>query len=133
MATAAFVDSLAADVHTDWRPNGRSTSRSSSCRSPPIPSTTDPQRLRQILTNLLSNAFKFTEHGGVMLRVSAPDGADQVSFEVRDTGIGIAPEQQDVIFEAFRQADGSTHRRFGGTGLGLVDLARARPPARAAR
>ena len=79
---------------------------------------TDGQRLRQILTNLLSNAFKFTEHGGVVLRVG-PQGSDQVSFEVRDTGVGIAPEQHAVIFEAFRQADGSTHRQFGGTGLGL--------------
>ena len=79
---------------------------------------TDGQRLQQILTNLLSNAFKFTEHGGVVLRVG-PQGSDQVSFEVRDTGVGIAPEQHAVIFEAFRQADGSTHRKFGGTGLGL--------------
>jgi CheY-like chemotaxis protein len=80
--------------------------------------TTDGQRLQQILTNLLSNAFKFTEHGGVVLRISA-QGTDRLSFEVRDTGVGIAPEQQGVIFEAFRQADGSTHRKFGGTGLGL--------------
>ena len=80
--------------------------------------TTDGQRLQQILTNLLSNAFKFTEHGGVVLRVSG-QGADRLSFEVRDTGVGIAPEQHAVIFEAFRQADGSTHRKFGGTGLGL--------------
>ena len=79
---------------------------------------TDAQRLQQILTNLLSNAFKFTEHGGVVLRV-APHGSNHVSFEVRDTGVGIAPEQHAVIFEAFRQADGSTHRQFGGTGLGL--------------
>jgi len=79
---------------------------------------TDGQRLQQILTNLLSNACKFTEQGGVVLRVSA-QGSDRVSFEVRDTGVGIAPEQHAVIFEAFRQADGSTHRRFGGTGLGL--------------
>ena len=80
--------------------------------------TTDGQRLQQILANLLSNAFKFTEHGGVVLRVSG-QAADRLSFEVRDTGVGIAPEQHAVIFEAFRQADGSTHRKFGGTGLGL--------------
>jgi signal transduction histidine kinase/DNA-binding response OmpR family regulator len=80
--------------------------------------TTDGQRLQQILTNLLSNAFKFTEHGGVILRVNAQPG-DRVAFEVRDTGVGIPPEQHSVIFEAFRQADGSTHRKFGGTGLGL--------------
>jgi CheY-like chemotaxis protein/CHASE3 domain sensor protein len=79
---------------------------------------TDPQRLGQILKNLLSNALKFTEKGEVALRVfSAAPG--QVSFAVRDTGVGIARHQQEVIFEAFRQADGSIHRKFGGTGLGL--------------
>jgi signal transduction histidine kinase/DNA-binding response OmpR family regulator/CHASE3 domain sensor protein len=80
--------------------------------------STDAQRLDQILKNLLSNALKFTERGEVELRVSArPDGV--MAFEVRDTGVGIPEHQQDLIFEAFRQADGSTHRRFGGTGLGL--------------
>jgi CheY-like chemotaxis protein len=87
---------------------------------------TDPQRLGQILKNLLSNAIKFTEAGGVSLRASAA-GPGQVAFAVRDTGIGIPAHQQAIIFEAFRQADGSTHRRYGGTGLGLSisrDLAR---------
>jgi CheY-like chemotaxis protein/two-component sensor histidine kinase len=79
---------------------------------------TDQQRLGQILKNLLSNAFKFTEKGEVALRVFPQDNGS-VSFAVRDTGVGIAPHQQDVIFEAFRQADGSIHRKFGGTGLGL--------------
>jgi CheY-like chemotaxis protein/CHASE3 domain sensor protein len=79
---------------------------------------TDQQRLGQILKNLLSNAFKFTEKGEVALRVFSRDNGS-VSFAVRDTGVGIAPHQQDVIFEAFRQADGSIHRKFGGTGLGL--------------
>ena len=79
---------------------------------------TDPQRLGQILKNLLSNAMKFTEQGEVALRIfSAAPG--QVSFAVRDTGVGIARHQQEVVFEAFRQADGSIHRMFGGTGLGL--------------
>jgi CheY-like chemotaxis protein/CHASE3 domain sensor protein len=79
---------------------------------------TDPQRLGQILKNLLSNALKFTEKGEVGLRVfSAAPGT--VCFAVRDTGVGIARHQQEVIFEAFRQADGSIHRKFGGTGLGL--------------
>jgi signal transduction histidine kinase/CheY-like chemotaxis protein/CHASE3 domain sensor protein len=78
----------------------------------------DPQRLGQILTNLLSNAVKFTEQGEVSLRVS-PAADDRVAFAVRDTGIGIPSHQQAIIFEAFRQADGSTHRRYGGTGLGL--------------
>lgn len=79
---------------------------------------TDPQRLEQILNNLLSNAVKFTEHGEVALEVS-PGGDDQVAFAVRDTGIGIDPAQQHVIFEPFRQANGTTSRRYGGTGLGL--------------
>jgi CheY-like chemotaxis protein/signal transduction histidine kinase len=88
--------------------------------------TTDPQRLQQILTNLLANAFKFTEQGGVVLRI-APGSPHGVRFEVRDTGIGIPEEQQASIFDAFRQADGSTQRRYGGTGLGLsisLELAR---------
>jgi signal transduction histidine kinase/DNA-binding response OmpR family regulator/CHASE3 domain sensor protein len=80
--------------------------------------TTDTQRLAQILKNLLSNALKFTDKGEVALRVHvAEEGA--LAFAVRDTGIGIAPSQQGLIFEAFRQADGSTHRKYGGTGLGL--------------
>jgi len=79
---------------------------------------TDPQRLRQIVSNLLSNAFKFTESGEVSLIVS-PESYGRVGFAVCDTGIGIAPEQHEVIFEAFRQADGTTHRKYGGTGLGL--------------
>ena len=79
---------------------------------------TDAQRLSQILKNLLSNAFKFTESGGVTLRVG-PAEPDGVAFAVRDTGIGIDSGQHETVFEAFRQADGSTSRRFGGTGLGL--------------
>jgi CheY-like chemotaxis protein/signal transduction histidine kinase len=87
---------------------------------------TDPQRLGQILRNLLSNALKFTDKGEVGLRVFSPS-AGLVSFAVRDTGVGIPENQQTVIFEAFRQADGSIHRKYGGTGLGLSiskDLAR---------
>lgn len=78
----------------------------------------DSQRLQQILKNLLANALKFTEHGKVSLHVRAA-GSGRIRFEVADTGIGIAREQLQVIFEAFRQADGSTRRRYGGTGLGL--------------
>ncbi len=79
---------------------------------------TDPQRLGQVLKNLLSNALKFTEQGSVVLRVSRAPG-NRLSFAVQDTGIGVAADQQELIFEAFRQADGSTHRKHGGTGLGL--------------
>jgi CheY-like chemotaxis protein/CHASE3 domain sensor protein len=87
---------------------------------------TNPQRLGQILKNLISNALKFTERGEVQIRVFAA-APGWVSFAVRDTGVGIAANQQTVIFEAFRQADGSIHRKYGGTGLGLSisrDLAR---------
>ena len=83
----------------------------------------DPTRLRQVLLNLLSNAIKFTNEGGVALRV-APDGEPSVPpavrFTVSDTGIGISAEQQSQVFERFTQADSSTTRRFGGTGLGLT-------------
>lgn len=78
----------------------------------------DNQRLQQILKNLLANAVKFTEHGSVSLQVRR-GAAGMLSFVVCDTGIGIAQEQLGTIFEAFRQADGSTRRRYGGTGLGL--------------
>jgi signal transduction histidine kinase/CheY-like chemotaxis protein/HPt (histidine-containing phosphotransfer) domain-containing protein len=84
---------------------------------------TDPGRLRQVLTNLLANAIKFTERGEVVLEVSLAEQtpeATQVRFEVRDTGIGIPPEIQPHLFQPFRQADASTTRRFGGSGLGLA-------------
>jgi signal transduction histidine kinase/CheY-like chemotaxis protein/CHASE3 domain sensor protein len=80
--------------------------------------STDKQRLEQVLKNLLSNAIKFTERGTVSLTVgSAAD--DRIAFTVMDSGIGIPAEQQEMIFEAFRQADGTTNRKYGGTGLGL--------------
>jgi len=87
---------------------------------PQVPATlyTDRQRLEQILKNLLSNAVKFTEAGQVSLTVGWQPGVGVV-FAVRDSGIGIAADQQQSIFEAFHQADGTTNRRYGGTGLGL--------------
>jgi signal transduction histidine kinase/CheY-like chemotaxis protein len=79
----------------------------------------DATRLRQVLLNLIGNAIKFTESGGVSIEVEpAPD--DEVTFRIRDTGIGIAPNMQARIFEEFEQADGGAGRRFGGTGLGLA-------------
>ncbi|MCS3840785.1 signal transduction histidine kinase/DNA-binding response OmpR family regulator/CHASE3 domain sensor protein [Pseudomonas sp. JAI111] len=79
---------------------------------------TDRQRLEQVIKNLLSNAVKFTEKGTVSLTVASQPN-DGIAFIVRDSGIGIAADQQESIFEAFRQADGTTNRRYGGTGLGL--------------
>jgi CheY-like chemotaxis protein/two-component sensor histidine kinase len=82
---------------------------------------TDKMRLEQIIKNLLSNALKFTAKGSVTLNVNALElkGQKCISFGVRDTGIGIPVDKQQVVFEAFQQADGSTRRKYGGTGLGL--------------
>jgi CheY-like chemotaxis protein len=83
----------------------------------------DPTRLRQILVNLLGNAVKFTERGEVLLTVgvaSAGDGRVELSFAVRDTGLGISAEGQGRLFRSFSQVDASTTRKFGGTGLGLA-------------
>src|SRR5258705_11144013 len=93
---------------------------------------TDAKRLQQIIKNLLSNAFKFTQHGQVTLNVELVTGgwssenedlkraSEVLTFSVADTGIGIPPAKQQIIFEAFQQADGSTSRKYGGTGLGLA-------------
>ncbi|GEP95743.1 response regulator [Chitinophaga cymbidii] len=80
---------------------------------------TDKLRLDQIIRNLVSNALKFTATGYVELRVSMPEQRSTVMFTVKDTGIGISRDKQQIIFEAFQQADGSTRRKYGGTGLGL--------------
>ena len=84
----------------------------------PVMMVSDRQRVEQILKNLLSNAIKFTEAGKVSLTVSQQPGG-LVTFAVQDSGIGIRPDQQQIIFDAFHQADGTTSRRYGGTGLGL--------------
>jgi len=80
----------------------------------------DSQRLRQVVINMVSNALKFTEKGGITIQCSLLERYDMLRIAVSDTGIGISPAALDYIFEAFRQADGSTTRRFGGTGLGLT-------------
>ena len=83
----------------------------------------DPTRLNQLLSNLVNNAIKFTEKGSILVSVQMlkrPDGPDAIEFSVTDTGIGIAPEKQRQIFEAFTQEDQSTTRKFGGSGLGLA-------------
>ncbi len=97
----------------------------------PVSLETDVQRLNQILKNLLSNAFKFTEKGEVKLRIyeahrnwkqgnpNLEHAQRVVAFEIKDTGIGISKDKQNIIFEAFQQAEGSTSRKYGGTGLGL--------------
>ncbi len=98
--------------------------------APPVMES-DEKRVAQILKNLLANAFKFTEKGKVQLQISCAvppsvlaqlglDSQEMLAFAVRDTGIGITQEQQKHLFEAFRQADGSTSRKYGGTGLGLT-------------
>ncbi|MEH2264292.1 response regulator [Nostoc sp.] len=90
----------------------------------PATFSNDSKRLQQVLKNLLANAFKFTEKGGVKLEISMSSDRIQVdnpmiAFAVSDTGIGIPDEKQKIIFEAFQQADGTTSRKYGGTGLGL--------------
>jgi len=96
----------------------------------PVHIRTDPQRLEQIVKNILSNAFKFTFQGGVTLNICRPDEhvdlsksglrpEKAIAFSVSDTGIGIVQEKQKLIFEAFQQIDGTTSRKYGGTGLGL--------------
>jgi PAS domain S-box-containing protein len=88
----------------------------------PVRIQSDPARLRQILTNLVGNALKFTEQGCVRLRLALQADTDPVSlrFDVIDTGIGIAPDKVAAVFDPFVQADSSVNRRFGGTGLGLA-------------
>ena len=87
----------------------------------------DPGRLRQVVVNLVGNAIKFTDRGEIVVRVGVESRASEevvLRLAVSDTGIGIPVQMRETIFEAFTQADGSTTRRFGGTGLGLTISAR---------
>ena len=109
------------DLANTFRPVAKERGLDLSVRaSPDAPETifTDLVRLQQVLKNLVSNALKFTDRGGVSVTVARADGG-RVAFAVKDTGVGIAPENHELVFEAFRQADGNTTRKYGGTGLGL--------------
>jgi signal transduction histidine kinase/DNA-binding NarL/FixJ family response regulator/HPt (histidine-containing phosphotransfer) domain-containing protein len=119
---------LAADVIAIMRVRAEAKGLSLALRfANPIPEMvlTDPTRLRQILMNLVGNAIKFTERGGVELKITFEAGKlgqnePRLRFDVADTGMGMTPDQVARLFEAFTQADASTARRFGGTGLGLA-------------
>ena len=118
---ATGVAALAESLKRTFEPQaGAKSLRFELHLAPDLPATvvTDRQRAEQILKNLLSNAVKFTDSGTVSMTVSR-HGDAALAFDVKDSGIGIAAGQQEFIFEAFRQADGTTSRRYGGTGLGL--------------
>ena len=117
------LDDLLKDVESSIRPLAEKKNLRFILSGQEAPKTivTDQKRLRQILINLLSNAVKFTEEGEVELKIRFKEGPERdfICFEVRDTGIGIPPGQEKVIFEAFRQINGSITRKYGGSGLGL--------------
>jgi signal transduction histidine kinase len=117
------IDELMDELHQQFRENLPARGKAGLAFPPPgkkfITCLTDPVRLRQILTNLLDNAVKFTEKGSIMFGYHRIGREDCLKFFIRDTGMGIAEEKMDIIFERFRQADDSKSRSFGGTGLGL--------------
>jgi HAMP domain-containing protein/signal transduction histidine kinase/CheY-like chemotaxis protein len=120
LGPVAMVD-LCEDVERAFRPVAEQNAlefRIERDHSLPAAIVTDEQRLQQVLRNLLSNAFKFTHEGSVTLHIGPEDGG-MVGFSVIDTGVGIAESKLSLIFEAFQQADGTTSRKYGGTGLGL--------------
>jgi signal transduction histidine kinase len=117
------VDALAAEVVGSFEEEARRRGLSLRAELPAAPACVeaDPARLRQVLVNLVGNALKFTREGGVTVRVVADPVTGRAGrVEVADTGVGIPPERQRAVFEAFEQADTSTAREFGGTGLGLA-------------
>ena len=115
------LDGLVADVLAQFKPQIHERPIALTAEVPEglAPLHTDAVKLKQVLINLVGNALKFTEQGSVSVRVIAEDGRPR-AIEVADTGIGIAPERQAAVFEAFQQADNTTSRRYGGTGLGLT-------------
>jgi PAS domain S-box-containing protein len=116
------VAAMARDVATTVRPLVEKNANSLALRAGDGLGTmhADVTRLRQCLFNLLSNATKFTKQGAITLEVERDPGGDAVTFRVRDTGIGMTPEQLGKLFQPFTQADASTTREYGGTGLGLA-------------
>ncbi len=113
---------VAREMHAEFRPLAEQAGlefRLETDTAEPHTIRTDDQRLRQILRNLLANAFKFTAQGSVALRVSREESGS-VCFAIADTGVGIPADKLQAVFEAFQQADGSITRRYGGTGLGLA-------------
>jgi CheY-like chemotaxis protein len=120
------VSELMAQTLQTIRPRAQKKGLSLDCSvSPDMPAHMlgDPGRIRQVMTNLCDNAIKFTAKGGVQVQVQCsalPDQSLEVRFSVQDTGIGIPTDKQLTVFEAFGQADASTTRKFGGTGLGLT-------------
>jgi HAMP domain-containing protein/CheY-like chemotaxis protein/signal transduction histidine kinase len=130
-----ILSEVSGSLERTFRPVAQNKGLSFSIEAhPDLPAAvhTDGQRLEQVLKNLLSNAFKFTERGGVVLKIipattgwsanhpSLASASGVIAFQVIDTGIGIPLEKHAIVFEAFQQADGSTSRRYGGTGLGLA-------------
>jgi PAS domain S-box-containing protein len=120
--TSTRFDDVRADLERIFGPAAQQKGLDFSIEiAPGLPGAmrTDGVRLRQVLRNLIANALKFTQRGSVRVRVAAA-GPRGVAFSVSDTGIGIPPEKHALVFEPFQQADGSTARRYGGTGLGLT-------------
>jgi signal transduction histidine kinase len=116
------LNELVSEVMTELDPVVARSKLAVSSRLSPEPPlmTTDRQKVKQIVVNLLTNALKFTHQGGVELGVEFGPDQQIASVAVRDTGIGIAPENHEKIFEDFRQVDDSPSRQYGGTGLGLA-------------
>ncbi len=122
MSRAVPVSQAFARITSELGPRARTRGLVLRCEPPTdaaLAVCADEQRLHQVLRHLVDNAIKFTEHGSVTIRCVVPEAAGHVRFEVRDTGVGVALERQDTVFERFVQGDGSATRRFGGTGLGL--------------